>query len=97
MPGGDVGGHRLGHHAGAQQVEREVARAGADLERAVEALGAPAERLAQLAHHLRLPGLTVGDAPFVVVMGRSEVVIAHVRLVDRLGLHGGGKPRLPRP
>ena len=36
MPGRDVGGDGLADDARAQQVEREVARAGADLERAVE-------------------------------------------------------------
>ena len=53
--GRDVGGHGLADHAGAQQVEREVAGAGADLERALVVRRARApSALRELADHLRL-------------------------------------------
>ena len=53
IPGRDVAAGRLADQAGAQQVEAEVARAGADLQRAPPALRLAAERLA---HLRRSPG-----------------------------------------
>jgi hypothetical protein len=48
-PGGDVGADGLADHPREHQVEREVARAGADLERAPVRPGPCAEQLAELA------------------------------------------------
>ena len=68
----DVRGHRLADHAGAQQVEREVAGARADLERARVAARLVPERLAELAGHLRLADVAVADAPLRVVVLRRR-------------------------
>jgi hypothetical protein len=89
----DVRGHRLAHHSGAQQVEREVAGTGSDFERALVVPWLVPERLAQLAGDLRLADLAVVDAPLrVVVLGR-EVVVADVGVPDAVGrLHGRAEP-----
>ena len=71
--------------AGHQQVQGEVAGAGADLERAVEHRQRAAERLAQLAEHLLAAGLAPVDAPLGVVVGRRAVVVAGVDVADRVG------------
>ena len=87
---------------GAQQVEREVAGAGADLERARRsAAGSCAERLAELAGDLRLADVAVVDAPLRVVVLGGEVVVADVGVADaRRRVCMGGRslvPRLPPP
>ena len=71
---------------GAQQVQREVARAGADLERArVAARPRAAERLAHLRQHLVVPELAEVDAPLGVVVVGRDVVVARVDVADLLG------------
>jgi hypothetical protein len=81
----DVGGHGLADDAGTQQVQREVASAGADLERAVERPDRLPERLAQFADDMPPPLLLVGDSPLGVVLARCDVVVAGVDVLDRLG------------
>ena len=71
-------------HAGAQEVQREVAGPGADLQRAVEARRRAAERLAHLAEHLRAADLAEVDAPLGVVVGGRDVVVAGVDVADGL-------------
>jgi hypothetical protein len=91
--GRDVGRHRLAHHAGAQQVQREVAGAGADLERPPIAPRLVPERLSELALDLRLADLAVVDSPLRVVVVGGEVVVADVRVPDALrALHRPGEP-----
>ena len=81
--GRDVGAGRLRDHTGLEQVQREVARAGADLQRAFEAPVEPrAEHLAQLAEHLGLADLAEVDAPLGVIARRGNVVIARVYVAD---------------
>ena len=70
------------HHAGLQQVEAEVARARADLQRARERPGARAEQLGDLAQHLLLADLAERDAPLGVVGVRRHVVVAAVDVED---------------
>ena len=86
--GGDVGRDRTLEHARLEQVEREVAGAGPDLEPAPEVLVAR-ERLVQLAEDLGPSYLAVGDAPLGVVVGGGEVVVADVGLANRFRLHRG--------
>ena len=68
--GGDVDRGRLTDHAGAQQIEREVAGAGTDLERALVVAGLAAERLRELHQHLALARFAVVDRPLAVVAAR---------------------------
>jgi len=87
--GRDVGGHRLPHHARTKQVEREVPRARADLERALVPARLVTQRLAELAGHLRLADAVVVDPPLRVVVLGGEVVVADVEVPYALGaLHG---------
>ena len=85
----DVAAGRLADQPGAQQVQREVAGPGADLQRAREAgRAARAERLAHLREHLLAADLAEVDAPLgVVVIGR-HVVVARVDVADLLGAQG---------
>ena len=75
-----------------QQVEREVAGAGADLEPVAEAgaVDPAAQRLGQLQPHLLLAGLAEVDAPLGVVFVGRGVVVAGVDVLDVLGRGGGG-------
>src|SRR5205085_403484 len=89
----DVGARRFANSARTQKVQAEVPRAGADLERALEAaveLGA--EDLAQLPKHLGLTDLTKVDPPFGVVARGGHIVIPSVDIADFVraphGLHG---------
>ena len=92
-PGGDVGGHGLADHPGPQQVEREVAGAGADLEGSGVAARLVPERLAQLARDLCLADGAVVDAPLRVVVLGGQVVVADVCVPDGLGrLHEREQP-----
>ena len=75
------------------QVEREVARAGADLQRAGERAGVAAEQLLDLAEHLGAADRAEVDAPFGVVLGRRDVVVAAVDVEDLLGAVGCGHRR----
>src|SRR5206468_1344960 len=80
------------------QVQGEVARPGADLERALVALvKLRADQLAQLAEHLRLADLAEVDSPLGVIARGRDVVVARVDVADLIGspqsLHGDG--RLP--
>ena len=75
------------------QVEREVAGAGADLQRAGERAGVAAEQLLDLAEHLRAPDLAEVDAPLGVVVGRRDVVVAAVDVEDLVGGVGRGHAR----
>ena len=85
-----------------QQVEREVAGAGADLERARER---PGLRPEQLRRPCRAPArgrLAEVDAPLGVVVGRRDVVVAAVDVEDLVGLAGAAMARRslgrgPRP
>ena len=75
------------------QVEREVAGAGADLQRVAEGRAVePAERLDQLQPHLLLAGVAEVDAPLGVVLVGGGVVVAGVDVLDVLG-RGGGRGR----
>ena len=79
-PGRDVGARRLADHAGAQQVQGEVARAGADLQRAVvAAVGSRRAALRSFAEHLLVADLAEVDAPLGVVVAGRHVVVARVR------------------
>ena len=82
----DVGGDGAAHDAGGEQVQREVAGAGADLQRPRERAGRRSQQLVDLAEHLRAPDLAVVDAPLAVVARRRGVVIADVDVVDLLRL-----------
>ena len=76
-PRADVGARGRAHHAGLQQVEREVAGARADLQRAAERPGSRAEQLGELAEHLAVPDLAERDPPLGVIgLGRHVVVAA---------------------
>ena len=80
--GRDVGAGRLADHAGLQQVQAEVARPGADLERARERPGRRAEQLRELAEHLLVADLAERDAPLGVVAAGRHVVVATVDVQD---------------
>ena len=84
----DVGARRLARDAGHQQVQREVAGSGADLERALEQRQPPAERLADLAEHLLAADLAPVDAPLGVVVRGRAVVVTGVDVADRVGRAG---------
>src|SRR5262249_16778004 len=93
-PGRDVRAGGLAHDPGAQQVQAEVAGAGADLERALEPfVERAAEHLAELADDLSLTDLAEGDAPLGVVARGGDVVIAGIHIADLARgpqpLHGG--------
>ena len=78
------------NHPELEQVEREVAGAGADLQPVAEAAPVQApERLDQLQPHLLLAGVAEVDAPLGVVLVRRRVVVAGVDVLDVLG--GGGR------
>ena len=94
-PGGDVRAHGRAHDARLHQVQREVARAGADLQRAAERLGLAPQRLAQLGQHLVLADLAEVDAPLGVVVVRGGVVVAGVDVAD-LGRCGGSRHRVAK-
>ena len=99
-PRRDVGARRLGDHPGAQQVEREVAGAGADLERARPAVGVVPDGLADLDEHLLAPDLAEVDSPLGVVVIRGHVVVARVDVADLLCAQGwwhGGAPYTRAP
>ena len=81
-PLGDVAGHGLLDQARAQQVEREVARPGADLERPAERPRLAAKRLSQLAEHLATGLGAEIDAPLGVVVARGDIVVADVCVLD---------------
>ena len=80
--GRDVGAGRLPDHAGLQQVQAEVARPGADLQRARERPGRRAEQLRELAEHLLVADLAERDAPLGVVAVGRHVVVATVDVQD---------------
>ena len=83
---------------GLQQVEAEVAGAGADLERAVIALvELGPEQLAQLAEHLALADLAEVDPPLGVVAVGGDVVVARVDVADLVGVRTASirRRRLP--
>jgi hypothetical protein len=93
-PRRDVRADGLPQHVGEHQIQREVAGARADLQTAGEDRQlAAAQRLAQLAENLPLPGRTEFDAPLAVVLVGRCVVIAGVDLADLRrcgrGRHGG--------
>ena len=74
-----------------QQVEREVAGAGADLEAVAEARAArPPSALASFWPHLLLAGGAEVDAPLGVVLVGGGVVVAGVDVLDVLRRGGGG-------
>ena len=83
-------------HARLQQVQGEVAGARADLQRAAEAAAVLAERLSQLAEHLRLADLAEVDAPLGVVAGGRAVVVAGVDVADLLRGVGAGHAQAER-
>src|SRR5262249_40079692 len=92
--GGDVGARGVADQARLEQVEAEVARPSADLQRAlVAAFELGAQQLAQLADHLRLADLAEIYPPLGVVAGCGDVVIARVDVANLIGapecLHGG--------
>ena len=98
-PGRDVAARRVADQALEHQVEREIAGARADLERALEPRGRRAERLLELRAHLLAADRAEVDTPLgVVVLGR-DVVVGGVRLADLLrGQHGRhGLPPYTRP
>ena len=74
--------------AGLQHVEREVARARADLQRALERAQV-ADRLSHLAQDLPTADLAVVDAPLGVVGGRGAVVVGGVDGADVVGCRAG--------
>ena len=75
---------------GAQQVQREVAGACADLQRARRsASGRAPERLAHLREHLLAAELAEVDAPLGVVVAGRDVVVARVDVADLLGAQSG--------
>ncbi len=80
-------------HACAQQVQREVAGAGPDLERPRVPAGRRAQRLAQLAQHLAGADLAVVDGPLRVVGVRRLIVVANVRRADAVCLDRAGRGR----
>ena len=80
-------------HAVLHQVQREVAGAGADLERARERAGLVAEQLAHLPEHLLAADLAERDAPLGVVVARRHVVVAAVDVEDLVGSGGSGHGR----
>ena len=85
-PGRDVGAGGVRDDPGLEQVEAEVAGAGADLERAVVALvELGAEQLAELAEHLALADLAEVDPPLGVVRLGRDVVVARVDVADLVG------------
>src|SRR6185312_13814358 len=89
--GGDVGRGEALDDPELDQVEREVAGAGADLQGVAEGLApASAERLDQLQPHLLLAGVAEVDPPLGVVFVRRRVVVAGVDVLDVLGGGGGG-------
>ena len=80
--------------AGLQKIEREVAGAGADLERIAERpIGNAAEGLAQLAGHLSLADVSEVDPPLRVIGGRRHIVVALIDVLDPVGALGGGHAR----
>ncbi len=83
--GGDVCAGRLFDDARAHQVEREIAGARADLQRAVIAARLGAERLLHLRAHLLRPMLAEIDPPLGVVVPGCDVVVAGVDVADLLG------------
>ena len=87
--GRDVGAGGGADDARLQHVEAEVARAGADLQRARERAGPGAEQLGELADDLLLAVGGERDAPLGVVLVRRHVVVAAVDVED-LGLGRGG-------
>ena len=96
----DVGARRFGDHPGAQQVEREVAGAGADLERACPAVGVVPDGLVDLDEHLLATDLAEVDSPLGVVVIRGYVVVARVDVADLLCAQGwwhGGAPYTRAP
>ena len=84
-PGRDVRGGQARDGAGLEQVQPEVAGAGADLQRVRVRAGLAAERLAQLRGDLVLPDLAEVDPPLRVVRRGRRVVIAGVHVLDVLG------------
>src|SRR5205807_7687903 len=81
----DVGGDGGVDRPGQEQVQREVAGARPDLERAPEAGRLLTKRAPDLPEHLRASQPAVGDAPLVVVVVSREIVVAGVVLLDLLG------------
>ena len=76
--------------AGLQQVQREVAGAGADLERARRRSGpGRPSALRSLPSTWSLADLAEVDAPFGVVVGRGPVVVAGVDVADLVSGRGG--------
>ena len=75
---------------GAQEVEGEVAGAGADLERAAsQRSGSPPSALRSLVVTWPAPTLAEVDAPLRVVVVGGHVVVAGVCVADLLGAEGG--------
>jgi hypothetical protein len=87
--GRDVGARRVLDDPGAEQVEREVAGARADLQRARVRAGRRAQQLGELAEHLRPADPAEVDAPLGVVVVGRDVVVAAVDVEDVVG--GGGR------
>jgi hypothetical protein len=85
-----VGADRRPHDALLHEVEREVAGARPDLQRAGERTGVGAEQLLDLAEHLGAADLAEVDTPLGVVLGRRHVVVAAVDVEDVLGALGCG-------
>ena len=80
---------------GLQQIEREVAGPGTDLQRVAERPGRASRpsALRSLPRHLLLADVAEVDPPLGVVGGRRHVVIALVDLLDPLWASGGGTGR----
>jgi hypothetical protein len=87
--GRDVAAGRFADQPGAHQVEREVARPRADLQRASEVAGLAAERLAHLRGDLAEAEIAEVDAPLGVVVVRRDIVVARVGVSDLLGAESG--------
>ena len=82
--GGDVRASRVLDQPGAQHVQREVPRPGADLQRARVAPGTRAQDLADLDADLLQPDVAEVDPPLGVVVVGGHVVVAGVDVADLL-------------
>jgi SAM-dependent methyltransferase len=85
----DVGGGSALDHARPQEIDREVAGAGADLERVAERRRNPTERLGELVEHHPAGLVVEADVPLRVVVGGGAVVVGDVDRSDLLGGGGG--------
>jgi hypothetical protein len=88
---GDVGCRGALDQPELEQVEAEVAGTGADLQRVAEGLARlAAQGLDQLGANLILAHGPEVDAPFGVVVGGGDVVVARVGVLDLSGSGGRG-------